>query len=99
MDTKRYKWHEIVGKNERWLVDKNEHDRVVAIVAEGCDEVIPPVGGPDDEREPTKWWGVFSPFRKKAVSQHLTEKDAVKYAQDNMACGKKEERIPWESES
>lgn len=97
MDRKRYKWHETKAGEERFLVDSNECNRVVAIVSRGTDEIRPTTGGPDDDREPVYWWGVFSPFRKKSISQHLTEKDATKYAEANLAEGEREERIAWES--
>lgn len=87
MDAKRYKWH-YTSKDEmeKWLVDTNEHNRVVAIVT-----------GMDQEGAVSGWWAVYSPFKKKAISQHMSEDDATAFAEENIAMGEKEERVSWES--
>lgn len=97
MDKKRYQWRPSAGEDEKYLIDTSQYNRVVAIVAKGCDELLPGVGGSDDEREPRFWWGVYSPFKKKALSQHVDEKDATLYAETYLAQGEKEERVAWES--
>jgi len=85
MDSKRYKWKDIKPGETKWLIDTNEYDQVIAIMEKG----VEPNG--------VEWWGVYGPFKKKAHSQHLTEKDATAYAQAYLAQGEKEERIAWES--
>jgi hypothetical protein len=85
MDKKRFKWH-YTGKDEceKWLLDLNENSRVVAIVTCMSPEgVVSP------------WWAVYSPFKKKAISQHLSEEDATAYAEKTIAVGEKEERVEW----
>jgi hypothetical protein len=85
VDKKRYKWRTI-EKNEKWLVDSNEFNRVIGIVSKGRDEL-----------EEKDWWGVFTPFKKKGVAQFEKEEDATKYAEEFLAQGEKEERVSWES--
>jgi hypothetical protein len=96
MDRRRYKWTPGSGREEKYLIDTNEFDRVVAIVAKGTDELVPDEKK-EGEMEAAYWWGVYGPFRRKHISQHLTEKDATEYAEHHLARGEREERIEWES--
>lgn len=83
MDKVRYKWKE-VSAVERWLIDTNEYNKVVAIIErnDGMNAV---------------WYGVYGPFKKKGHGQFLDADDAQKFAEENFAQGEKEERVAWES--
>lgn len=83
MDKVRYKWKDVSGV-ERWLIDTNEHNKVVAIIEKS-------------EEANTNWFGVYGPFKKKGHGQFLDAEDAQEFAEENFAQGEKEERVEWES--
>jgi hypothetical protein len=91
LDRRRYRWQLIEKDRERWLMDIDRHESVVFIVARETEE----------GSETKVWWTVFAPFKKKAISQHLREQDAVKYVEQHLGreekeLRKKEERLSWE---